>query len=117
MPATAANTNPEKLSTTAVPTQPAQLGTSPSTGEPSKVRTRSSADTSLQAKQPSKYDDTRKFLSANHLLAESSPCTVLSLANVLATMAGSYRMSENVGKALRHVAEALLHIEQNAQRT
>ena len=115
MPASAAGTNTEKRAMSAAPTRPVQLVTSPSTGAPNKVRTCSTTDSTLQPEQPNKYIEARKFLNAHHLLTECAPCTVQTLANVLKAMAESYKMPESVAKALGHVAEALLHTDQNSQ--
>jgi uncharacterized protein YukE len=57
----------------------------------------------------------RKSLDTLHLLAINAPCTVRSLAGVLLTMASTYRMPENVAKALGYVAEAMQHTEQQRQ--
>ncbi|KAN0136584.1 hypothetical protein V8E53_005631 [Lactarius tabidus] len=95
----------------AAPAQPTQLTPSPSAGEGNKVHTHSSADTQAQQKQPSKYSEARKFLITFHLLSESTPCTAQTLAGALTLMAATYKMPENVAKALNHVMEALMHTE------
>ena len=115
MPASAAGTNTEKRATSAAPTRPVQPVTSPTTGAPNKVRTRSTTDSTLQPEQPNKYIEARKFLNAHRLLTESAPCTVQTLANVLKALAETYKMPENVAKALSHVSEALQHTEQNSR--
>jgi methyl-accepting chemotaxis protein len=55
-------------------------------------------------------------LSTHHLLAESTPCTVQAMAGVLHLMVESYRMPDNVAKALTHVAVAIQHIDHQNQK-
>jgi hypothetical protein len=111
MPATAVNANTERKATSAAPAWTAQPTPSPSAREGNKVHTCSSADTQTQQKQLSKYSEARKSLIAFHLLSESAPCTAQTLAGALTLMAATYKMPENVAKALNHVVEALLHTE------
>jgi hypothetical protein len=56
-----------------VPTQTAQLTPSPMAGEGKKVCTHSVAESQAQLRQPSKYNEVRKFLNAYYLLMESAP--------------------------------------------
>ena len=116
MPAPGASTSAEKRTTSATPTRTAQPTSSP-LGEPNKVRTRSAAaaETSLQGTQPSKYNEARKYLNAQQLLADKMPCTAQNLAKALGAIVEKYKMTDNVAKAIGHVAEALQHTEQQSQ--
>ncbi|KAN0129960.1 hypothetical protein V8E53_012215, partial [Lactarius tabidus] len=68
MPTSSAGQTGEKKATSAAQPRPAQPSPSPVTGEPNK------------AKQPSKYIEARKYLSANQLLPEGATCSPRSVA-------------------------------------
>lgn len=112
MPATAANVQAEKRASSAASPRSAHPLSSPTAGDANKARTRSAADAQAQAKNPTKYSDARKFLISVHLISENDACSTLTMANILRSLAMTYKMPENVSKTLGHVAEVLHHIEQ-----
>ena len=115
MPATPTSQNGDRQATSSAPIQPVQPQPSLA-GEAQRVRTRSTNDPmQQQTKQTNKYNDARKFLSTNHLMAENTPCTTQTLAGVLLLMANNYRMPDNVAKALKHTAEVLQHTDRQCQ--
>ena len=114
MSATPTSQSGEKRATSSAPNRPVHPQPSPA-GEAQRVRTRSAADPTQQTKQSNKYNEARKFLSANHLMAENTLCTTQTLAGVLLLMAENYRMSENVAKALKYTAEVMQHIDGQCQ--
>lgn len=110
MPATSTSQSGEKKATSAAQSRTAQPS---APGEHNKVRTRSSADP--QPKQPNKYLEARKFLNTLQVLPEGAPCTPRTVAEMLLALAETYKLPENITKALVHVSEVAKHIDIQCQ--
>jgi hypothetical protein len=110
MPATSASQTGEKKTMSAVHAQATHLPPISASGEPNKVRTRSSADPPAQAKQPSKYIEARKFLNTSQILPEGAPCTPRTVVNTLNLLAETYKMLDNIVKAMTHISEVAQQI-------
>jgi hypothetical protein len=47
----------------------------------------------------------RKFLNTSQILPEGAPCTLRTLVNALNILAETYKMLDNIVKALTHISE------------
>ena len=110
MPATSTSQPSEKKATSAAQSRTAQPS---APGDINKVRTRSSADP--QAKQPNKYLEARKFLSTLQVLPEGAPCTTQIVAEMLIALVETYKLPDNITKALVHVSEVAKHVDNQCQ--
>ena len=110
MPATSTSQSGEKKATSAAQSRTAQPS---APGEHNKVQTRSSADP--QPKQLNKYLEARKFLNTLQVLPEGAPCTPQTVAETLLALAETYKLPENITKALVHVSEVAKHIDIQCQ--
>jgi hypothetical protein len=111
MPEASASQNERRTSSTA----PARPGQPQAAADNQKMKTRSVIDPAAPAKQTTKYKEARKYLRVHGLLAENAACTPQSMAGVLLLMTESYKLPDNIIKALEHTAETIQHMERHCQ--
>ncbi|KAF8271796.1 hypothetical protein EI94DRAFT_1697817 [Lactarius quietus] len=101
MPTPTTNQTGEKKATSSAQSRTMQLPSAPTSvaREPNK------------AKQPGKYAEARKYLNVNQILPKGAPCTPRAVANTLITFVGTYKIPDNISKALVHISEVAQQVD------